>query len=339
MRKKLAAEQFEAAKLRLANEVFQVVDKVRHEFYAVEALQQVVELRRTVLEAAQVSAELAERQHKAGNIGDLELETERGAYQQARLDLADFELRLEVERERLTRMLGLWGAQTEWKISAKLADVPPEDEPLEHLESLALSQRLDVASARQESRVIEYALAVTRTSRFVGPVEIGVDYESGPERGLHVIGPTVHLELPVFDRRQGLIRRLEAQRHESEDRLAALSVDARSEVRTARLTLLSRHQVVEHYRKVLLPIRERTVALAQQRYNAMLLGVFQLLLAKQAEVEAYQQYIEAVRDYWIARVELERSIGGGLPKAGRSESPVKVRAAPAARDSIQEVLP
>jgi cobalt-zinc-cadmium efflux system outer membrane protein len=47
----------------------------------------------------------------------------------------------------------------------------------------------------------------------------------------------------------------------------------------------------------------------------MLLGVYQLLLAKQAEVNAYREYIEAVRDYWIARSELEHALGGRLTPA------------------------
>ncbi len=335
LRKRVAAEQFEQAQLRLANEVFQVIGKVRQEYFALEALQQVVELRRTVLQASQVSAELAERQHRAGNIGDLELETERGVFQQAKLDLGHDELQLEIERERLTRLLGLWGGQTEWKVSAKLPDIPAAEDALEHLESLALSQRLDVAGARQEVKVISQALDMTRTSRFVGTVEVGVSRGTGPEPGIRVTGPTLRLELPIFDQRQAPIRRLTAQLRQSEKRLAALSVDARSEVRAARLTLLSERKIVEHYRKVLLPIRERTVAFAQQRYNAMLLGVFQLLLAKQAEIEAYRQYIESVRDYWNAHVDLERAVGGRLKKTETSQSSIPAQTTPATASVVR----
>jgi len=200
-------------------------------------------------------------------------------------------------------------------VSARLADLPSSENALDHLESLAIARRLDLAAARQEAQVFAQALQVAKTSRFVGAVEVGVSRSVGPEAGIRVIGPTLRLELPLFDRRQGLIRRLEAQLNQSEKRLAALSIDARSEVRVARLALLSQREVVEHYRKVLLPIRERIVGLSQQRYNAMLLGVFQLLLAKQAEVEAYRQYIESVRDYWITRAELERVAGGSLRAA------------------------
>jgi len=312
LRKRLAAEQFEQAKLRLAGEVFQLVGKVRQDWYALQALGQMVELRRTVLEATQVSAELAQRQLQAGNIGDLEVETQRDAYEQGRVDLARDELLFEAQRERVTRLMRLWGPQTEWRFSSQLPALPASEEPLDHVESVAISQRLDVASARQESRILAQALHVANTSRFVGSVEIGVSRQTGPEPGIRVTGPTLRLELPIFDRRQALIRRIEAQLRQSEKRLASVSVDARSEVRTARLTLLAARQVVDHYRNVLLPIRERTVKLSQERYNAMLLSVFQLLLAKQAEVDAYRRYIEAVRDYWTARVDLERAAGGTL---------------------------
>lgn len=330
LRKRLAAEQFEQAKLRLAGEVFQLVGKVREEYYALLALRQMVELRRTVLEAAQASAEIAERQLRAGNIADLELETQRDAYEQAKLDLARDELAFEAQRERMTRLMGLWGPQTDWKFSSSLPELPASEEALDHLEAVAISQRLDVASARQEARILTQALHVASTSRFVGSVEIGVSRQTGPEPGIRVTGPTLRLELPIFDRRQGLIRRIEAQLRQSEKRLAGVSVDARSEVRTARLALLAARQVVEHYRKVLLPIRERTVRFSQERYNAMLLSVFQLLLAKQAQVDAYRRYIEAVRDYWIARVELERAAGGTLKATPDVHSDIQPTVVPAA---------
>jgi cobalt-zinc-cadmium efflux system outer membrane protein len=70
--------------------------------------------------------------------------------------------------------------------------------------------------------------------------------------------------------------------------------------------------VIETYARALVPLRERIVQLSLEQYNAMLLGPYQLLTAKQNEVTAYREYIEAVRDYWIARADLERAIGTRL---------------------------
>ena len=63
----------------------------------------------------------------------------------------------------------------------------------------------------------------------------------------------------------------------------------------------------------LIPAAADLVRHSQLEYNAMLIGVFDLLRARQEQVEAGGSYIEALRDYWVARVELERAIGGELP--------------------------
>ena len=64
--------------------------------------------------------------------------------------------------------------------------------------------------------------------------------------------------------------------------------------------------------KSVVPLRENVVRFSQEQYDAMLLGVYQLLQAKQAEFDAYREYIEALRDYWIARSDLERAVGAPL---------------------------
>lgn len=54
----------------------------------------------------------------------------------------------------------------------------------------------------------------------------------------------------------------------------------------------------------------------------MQLGAFQLLLAKQAQIDAGRAYLEIVKDYWLAYADLEGAVGGALPAAtGRSATP------------------
>lgn len=40
-----------------------------------------------------------------------------------------------------------------------------------------------------------------------------------------------------------------------------------------------------------------------------------LLATKQQEYNAYQGYLEAIRDYWLARAELTRAVGNSLPSS------------------------
>ncbi len=71
--------------------------------------------------------------------------------------------------------------------------------------------------------------------------------------------------------------------------------------------------IIDHYRHTVLPLREQIVDLTLKNYNYMLTGAFDLIMAKQQEFEAYQKYLEAIRDYWIIRADMQRSLGGRLP--------------------------
>jgi len=159
-------------------------------------------------------------------------------------------------------------------------------------------------------------------------IDVGAHVHQDPD-GAVLFGPTLSLELPIFDQRQGLIGRLEAERRRAQRRVDELAVDARSEVRLATAKLeLCRH-AADRYKQALLPIRATVLEQAQLEYNAMQIGLFELLAAKQAQIEAARAYIETVRDYWIARAELERALGGRLP-AGSSTA----GAAPAKSPSV-----
>ena len=320
LRKKIAKERFHAAILRVAHQAFQVAVEVSKQFASVQAAQQILEYRRTVANAAEVLAELSTRQHEAGNITDLALAAERAAYESAELERERAEITLYDARERLNRLLSLWGPQTAWTIAQPLPDPPETEPPLEHLEQAALRQRLDVDAARKEVALFTRASQLARDFRLLGRVEVGIQGHRDPD-GPRVIGPSLTLELPIFDQRQAEIARLDALLRQAERRLAAVAVDARSEVRAARMQMLWSRQIINRYRKNLLPLHTEIVELSQLQYNAMQLGPAQLLSARQAQVDTYKQYVEALRDYWSARAELERALGGRLPPQNAAAAP------------------
>jgi cobalt-zinc-cadmium efflux system outer membrane protein len=311
LRKRVAEAELARAKLRVGAAVLQTVAEVKEAYYRLAAAQQLLELRRAVVGAQQATAELSRRQREAGNISELTLLNEQLLHEQSRAELARSEAEGMELRERLTRLLGAWGAETEWKVTAPLPPIAPGEVPLEHLEALAVGQRLDLDVARQESLAVAQALELTQDTRWFSHLDVGVNTERGTD-GLRVTGPTLGIELPVFDQHQAAIARLEAEARAARARQDGLAVAIRSEVRVARQRLLSARALAEHYRTVLIPLRERAVALSQQSYNAMLIGVYQLVQTKQDEVATYREYLETVRDYWLARTDLELAVGGRL---------------------------
>ncbi|MBV9947969.1 MAG: TolC family protein [Myxococcales bacterium] len=315
MRKRVAGQQFLADTLRVAEEAMRTAARVERLMAELEARAQMVELRRSVLEGSEAAAELATEQQRAGNITDLTLTREQAALEQARLDLERDELALTESREDVNRALGLWGPRTGWVLGEKLADLPREDPSLDHLEARAVAQRLDVQAARIQEQLLSDAVALARDSRYFGVVEIGAHVHQDAD-GPRLVGPTLSIELPIFDQRQAVIARLEAQHRQAVHRLDEVSIDTRSEVRVAWARLTSSRRVVERYKGAVLPTHERAVAQAQLHYNAMQLGPFELVATRQAQIEAYRAYLDAVRDYWMAHADLELAAGGRLSAKG-----------------------
>ncbi len=320
MRKRVAATELEATKLEVGDEILELASEVREAFYTVQAAEQVLAMRRLVEETASTSADLARRQYDAGNMSDLALNTELGLASQTTLDRKRAEGEAAVARERLNKLMGTWGARTGWKPTPKLPEMPKEEAPLERLESVSIAQRLDVGAARRSVQAMQYALSLAKTTRWTGMVNVSVDAGRLRSNKRLSFGPSVGLEIPLFDQRQAQIAKLEAYARQGENELQALAIDVRADVRSTRARVLTARGVVEEYGKVVVPLRENVVRFSQEQYDAMLIGVYQLIQAKQSEFEAYREYIEALRDYWIARSDLERAIGGRIEGASSSPS-------------------
>jgi cobalt-zinc-cadmium efflux system outer membrane protein len=308
-KKKVAASELDAAKFRVGNAVLDLAARVSRAYFVAVAAEQTLTLRRIIAEAEQVSTELAQRQSEVGNISDLTAASQRVMYDQARLDVVRAEAERASAREALTRVMGLWGADVGWTTTGRLPEVPTQEPPLEHLESRAIADRLDLSAMRAEVQTLNYAVNLAKTSRWTGVIDIGVDV-ARLNGGTIVVGPRGSIELPIFDQRQATIARLEARLRASEQLLAGRAIEVRSEVRDARNRVLYARQAIGHYRSEVIPHREQVVALSQQQYDAMLLGVYPLIQAKQSEIVSYREYIETVRDYWIAKTDLQRAVGG-----------------------------
>lgn len=327
-RKRIARAQFEAEVVRVAHQALETAAEVTKEVVATEAAARLVALRQTAVDATDAAAALAEKQLAAGNVSELREASEQVLHAEAVLDLVRDQTELLRHRERLDRLLGLWGARTDWTLAEELPPLAPAPAPstpattaagppepsLDALETQAINQRLDVDAARKQRLLLGQAVELARRSRFFGRVEVGVDAHQFPD-GPRVFGPSLVLELPIFDQRQALIARLEAQERQAERHLTAVSVTTRSEVRLALAEVLAARRIAEQYRGVVLPLRDRIVEQAQLHYDGMLIGLYQFLQLKRDEIEAQAHAITAVRDYWIARADLDRAVGGRIREA------------------------
>ena len=299
---------FAAAQMRVTSEIVRFGADVRASYFDALAASQHVAMSRTQYESAQTAAELAMKQHAAGNITDLDLENEQALYEQAKLDLARAERALLLAREALIRGMGLRNAGAEWRVAETFPDPPAAELDQPQLEQLAATRRLDIAIAQRDLEAARQRVPLSRLTA-LEHTEVDVHYEREPE-GEYTVGPGIELPIPIFNTGRAARTRAEAELLRARHTLNALLTESASEIRSARIALAETRARVDYFRDVLLPRRKRIVELTKLEHNAMLIGIFQLLQAKQNEVQAQREYIEAQREYWTARVDLDRAING-----------------------------
>jgi cobalt-zinc-cadmium efflux system outer membrane protein len=319
-RVQVATAKFEATKARVAAEVLDLAAETREAFLTYAASMQLAEVLRRGAQGAQVSVDLSKRMLDAGNVSDLAHAREQAAYESTRIELARAEAEAASAREKVTRLMGLAGAEASWRGVARLPDLPIERLPFDRLEALAIERNMRLAAAKAEAQSLAQSLGYVRSFAWLGDVEIGIDTEKEPA-GDRLTGPSIRVPLPIFSTGAPERARAAAELRQAEQRLLQQAIDLRSQVREQREKLIRTRALAEQYAKVVIPLQRRIVGLGLQQYNYMLIGVFDVLAAKQNEIAADRAYVEAVRDYWIARTELDRALGGALPESLLAPAP------------------
>jgi cobalt-zinc-cadmium efflux system outer membrane protein len=318
-RRRLGAAGFAQTQRLVAQEMLNLAVDVETAWYTAVSARQVATMRDAVANAAALSAELAERFFEAGNVTPLQLATERAGASQAKVAAARAAVEARVQRLALLRTIGV-DQDPAWALADTLPQpaAPKADEAA--LLALAQRQRADLDGARREVALLEDALGIARRWRLLGELRLGGEREREPD-GEVLSGPTLELALPIFDQGQAGIARATAQLEASRAALRDLELAVGNDVRVALDRWSTAALVVEEYGRTLVPAQQAIVAQQQLRQNFMLIGQFELLLAKQQEYDAWQAYLEAIRDYWIARTDLQRAIGGALPGTEAAGAP------------------
>ena len=312
LRRRVAAAQFEDAKLRVTGAVLDFAAKARTDFYRHQASSQMLGLQQAIVDGLSLRWDVTQRLHTAGNISDLDLMREHALLEAAKLALSSAEMALLDGREQLNTTMGLWGESVVvWKAGQRLAEPPETPVSLEAVEARAVQSSLDLASARQSIFIAGARMGLQRSAALVPDIELGVVGER--EAGDWSAGPTLEFALPLFDQGQARVGRAAVELRRSQHAYYALAVRIRSVARRLRERLQAARQRALYYRDIVLPLRERILNETFLHYNAMQLGVFQLLQAQERQIQSAGDYIKALRDYWLARNDLEHLLSGRLP--------------------------
>ena len=327
-RRSVAHSEMEATKLEIAGAVMDLGLNVRKAFFAHQAAQQLSKLRYRIATSLAASYDMARRLHHAGNITDLALDTEHAMFEEAKLAVSQAQAHENDTREALNALLGLWGPDTAWRVETRMPDPEAEETNAKVLESTAVTASLDLAQLRQSIDAEAKRVGLARTEGWLPEVEVGV--KTAREDTAFQVGPVLGITLPLFDQGQAQVAAARSRLRRLRERYAATAVRIRSAVRATHTRLRATQDRALHYKQVVLPLREKVVDGTQLNYNAMQTGLFELLQARQLQIDAGARYIETLTDYWFARTDLDQlragrmiDAGGARPNPGEQRGPAR----------------
>lgn len=322
-RKKIARSQLDQERRRITREITDLALETREAFYTLQAEEQLLGRLRAVAEVQSAASELSKRLHDAGNISDLEFREQQSGALELELEIRQAQARIVSLREKLHRLMGVNGA-ARWTIVPSLPGLPASEPGLASLLERGLAQRLDLAIARDRLLQAGEAHTLKRRTRHLPGLNVGFNTERESD-GTQLSGPTLDLELPLFPRGRAELAKLSAEARQAGEEAAAIESDIRSEVREAHGAMLAARGAAEFAGRRLLPSQQEILRETLLHYNAMQKSNFELLAAKERELRAERRAVETLRDYWLARVTLERAVGGRVE--GRVQ-PASVRSVP-----------
>lgn len=328
----IAEDRYRQAQLRAAEETLRVAANTRRAFYRTVAARESAAFLDEAKTAAETATKLARRLGETGAMNKLDQAREQVFYAEVAAQLAAQHQRSTSERERLIRMLGLWGKDTEFALPKSLPPLPAGFRALPTVEIDAVRRRLDLQAARLEVEALAKSYGLTNAMGFLNLLEVTGIAEKKKEKATGEIertrGGEIEFQIPLFDFGQVGVRRAEEEYLHAVNRLTEKAVNVRSEARDAYRTFRTSYDLARHYRNEVLPLRKIISEETLLRYNAMQIDVFALLAEARQRVAAAAAAIDAHRDFWLASTDLMGAVVGGGAD-GMAGGPAPIAAAEA----------
>lgn len=326
-RQRSAQGHWQGAKARAIGETLMAAGEARTALIEYVAANQNLDLLRQANDVSQTALVAAEAIFAAGNSTRLDVDRERLFAGEVGIALRRAQAGLVPATERVNLALGLSPSQIgKWQAIARLPAPPSQAVDATEVETKVVAASTDLAQASGVLTAAGASRGVVGLTSLLPGLELSAEQER--EDGVWKRGGAITAGLPLFGfgqagrlRAGSTLQLAQIQRDQTE---AAL----RSETRIAVAAAENARQVAVERREVMLPLSASIFSGTQLNFNAMQIGIFQLLEAKRVRLEAGQASIMATRDYWIAQANLDLLLQGSARsgmKRGEADAPTTAR--------------
>jgi outer membrane protein TolC len=329
-RAEIAADRFRQAQLETILDVLRIAAETRQAYYRAVGARALVGFLTQAQSTAETATQLSKRLGESGAQNKLDQARNQVFYAELTAQLANARRRTVEDRERLIRLVGLWGSDLNFRLQNALPPLPARPRSWTTVEVAAVSQRVDLQVARIEVAALAKSYGLTEATRFLNLLNVSGISKTAREPGgnrFEERGVAAELQVPLFDFGEVRMRQAEETYMQAVNHLVAQAVNVRSEAREAYQGYRSAYDLARHYKCEVLPLRQIISHETLLRYNAMQIDVFSLLAEARERIASTVTSIQAEQDFWLAVVNLEVAVVGGRASApGRTATtPIMAR--------------
>jgi outer membrane protein TolC len=308
-RHRMQERRFQETQNAVTLEIVQLAERTREAYYTALAASESVRYREQVQAAAEAGAELARRMRAAGNWNRLDEAHERGFYHDASLSLERARLAQTVAHENLTRLLALGPDSGSFRLVDRLPELPARIEEAPDFEKTALAGRIDLELMHARIDALAANLHLTRSTRVIDVLEAGpARIKQGSDSDPYETGYEVSLQIPIFDSGAARVRKAEAIYAKAVEEFRQAAIDARTEVHAAYARYRASHAIALRERDEVLPLRQSISREDIKLYDASQLSVFDLLADARLQSAGVDDFIQSLKDFWIAKSALDAAL-------------------------------
>lgn len=346
IRKKAAQGELERQILSVAREVSAVALDTRAAYFKAVGAEREFEIAVENRDVANQLLDIARARQQAGVGSEIDVNLARAGFMETDLAVRTTKLAAFEAKRELVVLLGLRTPPGDLQLAETLPDPPKWALSQERLLALASSSRLDLQAA---SRVVDAAAARVRQEKLnvFANVEVGVamEREERPPASdrnllfdtLHesvqagqltapellreddggqdvIVGPTLSLDLPIFDQNQAQIAKAEFAYRQAILARETLTLEIVQEARTAYERATTVWDVSNYYRDQVVPLLQYNLELSREAYRAGKLSFLSVLEAQQQLLATRAKHVQALRAAAVVVVELEKAIGQPMGK-------------------------
>ena len=309
-RTKVAKQDVVVAQSLLQDTIRQLKLELQRRYYSVVLAKAEYELARQVLSEFDEIIRLNEVRYEKGEVSGLDLtrvQTERLRFFD---DQLASKLQLQNAKTAVLELLGVQDMTADFDVAEKL-EFQPLEVTLASLQEEALQARADLSARRQHLERERLQLRLEKSRRIPNLTPF-FGYKRDLDRNTVAFGMAI--ALPLFNRNQGGIARLQAHLSQERHELERVELAVRSEVQQAYQVLQTQVERIRALEDFYVAKAKRARDIAQASYRLGALDLITFLDAERAYRETLRAHYQAFHDHQVAVFSLQAAVGGGFQK-------------------------